>query len=822
MYCPNCGTDCSGGIKFCSNCGTNIMELNNESEIINENNNGNKNDKKNKLIIFSVIALIAIIIVVVLIVMNNNDSKDSNKEKDNKKDNVISDNIDNNKKEDKEEVNNENEEYNSYEKIVMDYKDKKIDVNKYFTQLVYLAYDSDKLDSKYKSNSKYYITESQLNLVEIMEENYDKLDKDILKFYLKNKSLSNVYLGKKDSDSVKQTNSDTDYVVKRLSDEETLPSEHVLDKVILSPNNKFLIWYTTTGDDAITDEDAKEIGKGLESTVAYYEQYFGIKYSYDPYVDNKLFNSDYKKAKKALKEYGISESNLKSAMSIYVYNTGSEGTAASYNDEQDGAKIINRSLYLDILDKDGVINYPYIIINKRAFVNSKESLIQLYNHELFHHMQYLYCMENSKARCKAGDELYDAIANYASAKSSKTTGKNNFLNEWAGIYRENTSTKLIDIVNHAGDTGYALFTYFDAYSNKVSNWKDVVMKAHLEKDAFAYIQKNTSKEDLINVINELAYNTLSQKYSNNNFLAIFDIKYKQDLNEKKVYDLSVNAGSIDYFELNNKTVLNVKNVNSEYVTLKVYGSKNNQYKELVSSKDKIDLDTAYYSNYDKLYLVVTNGDLTNSYKYTIDIKDTKYEENTTFNTSFNNYNIEIKMDMEMSGTSVNMVSTGVVDELHQKEYLKVSTTTMGLMTISNQIYYDFNKGVTYMTQPYGGDVWWKDSTTSQMVDLKKILEKLQNMKDVTKIDDNHYKIKMSGDDVKGLVASANTNVSNIKGNINVDVYTKDGYIVKLEYDFKDIVSGVDKFKTTIAFSNYNKAGDVNIPQTIIDNAKIMS
>jgi len=348
------------------------------------------------------------------------------------------------------------------------------------------------------------------------------------------------------------------------------------------------------------------------------------------------------------------------------------------------------------------------------------------------------------------------------------------------------------------------------------------MKAHLEKDAYAYIQKNTSKEDLVKVINELAYNTLTQKYSSDNFLGNSDIKYKQDLNEKKTYELSVNGGSIDYFELNKTTVLNVKNVISEYVTLKVYGVKNNQYKELVSSSDKIELDTAYYSNYDKLYLVVTNGDLVNSYKYTIDVTETKYEENSTFNTSFNNYNIEVRMDIEMSGTSVNTVSTGVVDELHQKEYLKVSTTTMGLMTVSNQIYYDFNKGVTYMTQPYGGDVWWKENTTSQMVDLKKILEKLQKMKDVTKVDENHYTIKMSGDDIKGLVTSANANTSSIKANINVDVYTKDGYIVKLEYDFKDIVSGVDKFKTTITFSNYNKAGDVNIPQTIIDGAKIMS
>lgn len=55
---------------------------------------------------------------------------------------------------------------------------------------------------------------------------------------------------------------------------------------------------------------------------------------------------------------------------------------------------------------------------------------------------------------------------------------------------------------------------------------------------------------------------------------------------------------------------------------------------------------------------------------------------------------------------------GIIDELHQKEYLDFDTT-MGF-TVSNKIYYDFSNGYTYMTQPYGGDVWWKEKGASQM------------------------------------------------------------------------------------------------------------
>ena len=177
------------------------------------------------------------------------------------------------------------------------------------------------------------------------------------------------------------------------------------------------------------------------------------------------------------------------------------------------------------------------------------------------------------------------------------------------------------------------------------------------------------------------------------------------------------------------------------------------------------------------------------------------------------------MDIKTSGITSSMVSTGVMDERHQKQYLDITTTTMGI-SLNNKMYHDFNTGYSYMTQPYGGDVWWKDKSASQTIDLKVILNKLISMKNVTKLDDNHYKVKMSKKDVTGLVASSNVNASTISGDIFVEVYTENGYITKLEYDFSKSIKGVEKFITIIKVSNYDNAGDVEIPQSIVDNAKI--
>lgn len=822
MTCPKCGANNIDGSSFCIKCGTNLKENNIQSQVniqqttqqsqyafqqFNNNVKNPKNEKKSsKVPLIIVFIIISLLIIGLCYIGFNYFNKNTNVETSNEN-----------------KVVEETKKYNTLEKLKADYESGTLNVNDYFTQLVYLEFDSSKLNSKYESDYEYYSIECELNTDEILEKYYDKLDLEIVKLYLMNKSMANVALGEESSSVVtQQSNNNAKYEVKLLKDENDISNaaNHRLNKVYLSSNGHFLIWYANYGDDAITDEQLKSLADGLESSISKYEQYFGISYSYSPYIDNQYFNDDWKNAKEILTQNNISTSFLQTAMSVYVYDTGSDITLASYNDEQDAAKWINRSLFLDLLDEDGIINYPYIIVNKKGITKSKDNLVQIYNHELFHHMQYLYCINTANKRCIADLTLTEGMANFASSKISNVSTTNNFLNDWAGIYTKNTSTKLSDIVNSNGSVGYAIFPYFYSYSLKVNNWSDILMKAHNESDPFDYIQNNTSKQELIDTINDLAYSTLSQDYDNNTLKSNTDISNKEELNEQKNYNLTINPGAIDYFELASTFDLDISTNNNDYLTIKIYGYKNGNYNELKSSSESIKLDTAFYINYDKFYLVVTNANLTNSYNYSINVGNSKYLENSDFVTTFNNYNIEITMNTKVSGIEVKQYSNGTVDELHQKEYLNFDTTTMGY-TVSNKIYYDINTGYTYMTQPYGGDVWWKEKGTPKLIDLGKILDKLINMKDVTKVEENHYKVKMAKDDIKDLMSSTNANTSAIKGNVKIDVYTDNGYIVKLYYDFTNMISGFDLFTTTINFSNYDKAGDVEIPQTIVDNAKNM-
>ena len=70
-----------------------------------------------------------------------------------------------NKPSNKKKVDNKN--YNSLEKIKFDYDNNKIDVSEYFKQLVYLEYDYNNLNPKYKNEKKDYVTNCNFNTEDI-------------------------------------------------------------------------------------------------------------------------------------------------------------------------------------------------------------------------------------------------------------------------------------------------------------------------------------------------------------------------------------------------------------------------------------------------------------------------------------------------------------------------------------------------------------------------------------------------------------------------------------------------------------------------------
>lgn len=766
--CKKCGNKIERNVNFCTKCGEKI--------------------KRHGFVKF--ILLLVIIFLIFLLI--------------NKYTNIL-------KKGDSVIINNEEIKYtNSYEHIKYDYEQKIISANEYLKQMYALEFDSKSLSKKYKNdNNNYFLTSDQLNIIDFIEKNYKKLDKNLVEKYARKKLLQDVQLK---SNSISKSSSS---IIKLSKEDPENVSSHVLNKARLSSNGRFLLWYTDTGNDAITENEVNVILNELDNSVNDLEQLSKIKYSYEPYIDNKNLVGDYLSATIVLQECNIPVDSIKTAMSIYVYDTGSDVTLAQYTDTNLLNKYLNYT-GLSSIRYDGVINYPYVFMNKKG-LNEIDSLKQVSRHELFHHFQTSYCKANDLISCDdTKDGFMESYANYASAITGNYQSTENFLNNWMGAYYRDTSLNIDDV--KGGSPGYAIFPYLYSYSLMVDNSSNIFNKALLENEPLKYINKNTSREKLKSTINDLAVKLLSKNYKNNAFVPPSDDKLdiKGDISKNDTYKYEINKGAIDYFEINKFSDVEITSDDYSYITFMLIGVKNNEYSIIskVSTKLKQNI---YDLGYDKVYLAVTNGNLDKKYNYQIKVTESK-ATNKNYNTTYNNYNIEIISKISMKGASVITTSKGVVDEIHQKEYLKITTNTLGVAAITNKTYIDFNSGYSYTSVPFQENMWYKDKNSQTKFDLGLILQKLKSSDNVEKIDDNHFKVKLSKSELQSSMKSTSSKKMTIVKGMNIDVYTTGNDISTIKYDFSKIIPGVDEFSSTVNFTNYNAAGNVEIPNEIIETA----
>lgn len=766
--CKKCGNKIERNVNFCTKCGKKI--------------------KRHGFVKF--ILLLVIIFLIFLLI--------------NKYTNIL-------KKGDSVIINNEEIKYtNSYEHIKYDYEQKIISANEYLKQMYALEFDSKSLSKKYKNdNNNYFLTSDQLNIIDFIEKNYKKLDKNLVEKYARKKLLQDVQLK---SNSISKSSSS---IIKLSKEDPENVSSHVLNKARLSSNGRFLLWYTDTGNDAITENEVNVILNELDNSVNDLEQLSKIKYSYEPYIDNKNLVGDYLSATIILEECNIMVDAIKTAMSIYVYDTGSDVTLAQYTDTNLLNKYLNYT-GLSSIRYDGVINYPYVFMNKKG-LNEIDSLKQVSRHELFHHFQTSYCKANDLISCDdTKDGFMESYANYASAITGNYQSTENFLNNWMGAYYRDTSLNIDDV--KGGSPGYAIFPYLYSYSLMVDNSSNIFNKALLENEPLKYINKNTSREKLKSTINDLAVKLLSKNYKNNAFVPPSDDKLdiKGDISKNDTYKYEINKGAIDYFEINKFSDVEITSDDYSYITFMLIGVKNNEYSVIskVSTKLKQNI---YDLGYDKVYLAVTNGNLNKKYKYVIKVTESK-ANNKDYITTYNNYNIEIISKLSMKGVSVTTTSKGVVDEIHQKEYLEITTNTLGLATITNKTYIDFNTGYSYTSVPYQDNVWLKDKNSQTKFDLGLILKKLKSKKDVKIIDDNHFKVKLSKTELQEMIKSTSNKSMKVVKEMDIDVYTNGDDISTIKYDFSSVLPSIDEFSSIVNFTNYNVAGDVEIPNEIIDRA----
>lgn len=648
MKCINCGKEIGTEAQFCGNCGNKVTQIigQNSSEGTQNLQPTKKEKNKKPLIVLGIILGAAVLIVLIAFIINKyNKFEDPFDDIDDL--NIVS------------EVPVEKgfiETKNSFTLIKEDFENENISADEYIMQLAYSLYDLSKLNSKYKNTFQTYISSSIL--FKEVDKYIDSLSDDTIIYLVKKIGLNDVKWKTNDNGSVNTVNkkSTNKYSIKQVVDDEYDVSQ--LDKAILSSEKHFIIYYSESGKNAITNDDANRIADYLEYVVGQYKKKFNLNFKYEPQLKESnmgelkevlsfgLFEQPATKARNILKNNNIDEDIINTALPVYIIDTDSKnsGLLGMYSAPLEIIYELLLKAY-DIFEDGGLMidamitsyTYPYFIVS--STMNQTDDMKVVLAHELFHHYQKYICGNGEYELCKSDNFTEETTANYAASSIVNTNRNDLYINTHAAAYVNDIESSLdINGYKNNGDdgVGYGAYVFANNYAEVVPNGAVHLFDSMKETEPLQYIfnQSNGKYKDALILT---AKKNLTLDYTNKTLISYKDgniiyppnhvVVENNDIKHNEV----INYSSMHYYYINpkdygTKTQISFNSLSSD-LTLLLFIRESNTYKYLythnLNKEFVISIDD--FSNYSELVIAIVDSSIsgTDNYSYELDNKGTK-------------------------------------------------------------------------------------------------------------------------------------------------------------------------------------------------------
>ena len=518
-------------------------------------------------------------------------------------------------------------ELTSSEKIGEDFESGNITADEYIKQLAYEAFDKSKMNSKYQSNNNNFRMFN--NVFEEAEKYQNELSDDTIIYLYKKACLSDTEFT---TNPKKGDSGFSEYgAVYAASHDDSLRTS--INKVKLSKNKQFLIWYTDTGDSKVKDKDVEKLADEIEDTVKKIEDNYNITYKYT--ATSGTGSSEQKKTKdemkKILKENDIDEKYIDEVMNIYICYTNmlkNEETAAlAYYVPQMEWLLKKASAAFDdgsLGEITSVPHFPYVNVSPSSLKDESE-LKLVYTHELFHHFQKLYCGDGKFVDPKAGEFTVETTANWGAASLNDSKNKDNIMSDWATRDVLKSDTQL-DKVQNSGHYGYAGLCFAKVYEDVVDDGKTKLLESMKYKDAMKYLVESAG-DKFSDVMVELAKRNVTNDYEHQTFKSnelpenSLDLTMELSKNEELVSSYAMKYYYLEKSNFKYNTYVDVVPSMSNYLNYVIFGEKSGKYVVIESGnigKEGFTIETdKYFKDYNKIIFAVVNAkDLPWSYTIT--------------------------------------------------------------------------------------------------------------------------------------------------------------------------------------------------------------
>ncbi len=410
-----------------------------------------------------------------------------------------------------------------------------------------------------------------------------------------------------------------------------------LNKAKLSSAKNFVVFYTDTGDDKISDATAQELAEMLETIILNYKNNLGLEYQYQKLNNN---TSKLNKIQEVLRSSNIDEKILDSAMPVYVVDPNNDGSTilATYfgrKFKEPLESIITK--LADIVANDefaklanSTPSYPFINIVPSS--TNANDLAVVAAHELGHHYieDYSYSTYGKPGSNDRfiGETTPDWMAiNVLSNQPTDNMVNMNHYNE--NYLRSYTDLKISEV--RPDFLGYPAVAFLENYYEIVPNASTIFLDAAYRGDAFNYLYEKAGADNHKKVMVSLTEKNLTGDYDGK---LINIVQPKGQLLActdycSKLYQINPSSSQYLYFATSEFKNVNISFNGKDGTLVSILGKNYQDEFKIINSgstEDSLLITEEDFEKYEVIVFAVTNVNPSTGGSYQIDILSKDLED----------------------------------------------------------------------------------------------------------------------------------------------------------------------------------------------------
>lgn len=526
--------------------------------------------------------------------------------------------------------------------IAEDFRKGKITPDEYLRYMLALGFGTEKLPKEYQTND----TIMMPDILAIIEEYGEQLSKETLEMAFDAVYQAGIEVGLDASGNVAKSEENLvgkalDTMLRTEKAQAYTQKVTTLNRAALSSEGNFIVFYTDTGEDAISDAQAEELAEMMEKIRVNYQEKLGLEYDF---TFHELNGKSTKAMKEVLKANGIDEEAYQTAMAVYVANPFSEetGTLAFYSGEYladwKGSVMINLGTLFGVdmaRWTKSTIGVPNITILSSNLDDPSLELVTA--HELGHHYQNLYCQAELGERCPAGKFMTEGGANWMAINVAENQPEDSVIQYHHSVYIDyGTCYRIDEVVNeppkedachgYGSFEGYPAVAFLQNYYQNVDDAVSNLMGALLTEEPLAYLREQATEAEFQETMKSLAQKNLTNEYQEEALWTKetpggLDLECEGKMICVKEFALRPTAIKYVYLATEEYDQAKVTVMGTVDYMISVLGKKDGKWEVIVDGSGKIEYTLEKTGDYEAIAFAVANASVTEDGEFEVELVD---------------------------------------------------------------------------------------------------------------------------------------------------------------------------------------------------------